>query len=62
MGEVDTGEGIGAEVVFAVGSIISLLVLRRVARDVLGLLLLLLLAAEHLIEEAELGLSGANQG
>lgn len=59
MREVDTGEGVGTEVVVANGLRVLRLVKRGVA-GVVSLLMLLVLvtsvvAAEHVLEEAELG-------
>jgi len=56
-------ECIWAQILVAVCPLVVGAVDGRVARHVLGLLLLVLLAAvEHLLEEAELGADGADQG
>ncbi len=56
-------KGVRAQVFIAVGLLHVSTIPRRVARHILRLVLLLLAAAaEHLIEEAELGLDGAAKG
>lgn len=61
VGEVYAGESSGAEIVCAVGAFVLLLVPAGIAPYVLRLVvLLLLLAVEHLVEEAEL--SGGGDG
>jgi len=55
-------ECVWAEIVVAVRAEISCAVALRVAGHVLRLLLLLLLAAEHLLEEAELRGDSAHEG